>query len=72
MASMVRHKLRMAAGLATVMIAALAEAIGQIGFVAGALLIALPIEGRIQSLFWAVVGGLALALALVAGSFSCR
>ena len=69
MASMVRRKLRMAAGLATVMIASLAEAIGQIGFVAAALLIALPIEGRVQSLFWAVIGGLALALALVAGFF---
>ena len=69
MASMVRRKLRMAAGLATVMIASLAEAIGQIGFVAAALLIALPIEGRVQSLFWAVVGGLAFALALVAGFF---
>jgi glycosyltransferase 2 family protein len=69
MASMVRRKLRMAAGLATVMIASLAEAIGQIGFVAGALLIAIPMEQQVASLFWAVIGGLALALALIAGFF---
>ncbi len=69
MASMVRRKLRMAAGLATVMIASLAEAIGQIGFVVVALLITLPIEARVHSLLWAAIGGLVFAIALVAGFF---
>ena len=41
MAMMVRHKLRMPVGLATVVIAALAEVAGQIGFITLAILISL-------------------------------
>jgi uncharacterized membrane protein YbhN (UPF0104 family) len=67
MASMVRRKLSMAIGLATVAIAALAEAIGQIGFVCLALIITLPLEAKVHSLFWAVLGGLAIAIGLVCG-----
>jgi glycosyltransferase 2 family protein len=69
MASMVRHKLKMAVGLATVAIASLAEAVGQIGFITAALLIALPMEARVHALFWAVLGGLAIAIGLIAGFF---
>jgi len=69
MASMVRRKLRMPEGLASVVIAALAEAIGQIGFVTAALLISIPLATQVQSLWWAVIGGLAVAIALIAGFF---
>src|SRR5579859_5777656 len=69
MALMVRRKLAMAAGLTTVVVAALAEAAGQIGFISGALLTALPFEARLHHLLGPVIGGLAIALALAAGFF---
>jgi uncharacterized membrane protein YbhN (UPF0104 family) len=69
MALMVRRKLAMAAGLATVVVAALAEAAGQIGFISAALLTALPFEARLHHLLGPVIGGLAIALALAAGFF---
>ena len=67
MALMVRRKLAIATGLATVTVATLAEAFGQIGFVSGALLAALPFEARLHHLFWPVMGGLGMAAALAAG-----
>ena len=69
MALMVRQKLAMAAGLATVIVAALAEATGQIGFISGALLAALPFEARLYHLFWPVAAGLMIALGLAGGFF---
>ena len=69
MATMVRRKLRMAVGLATVVIAALAESIGQICFICAALLISIPLEAKVHSLFWAALGGLAFALSLVIAFF---
>ena len=69
MALMVRQKLAMAAGLATVAVAALAEAAGQIGFISGALLTALPFEARLHHLFWPIIAGLATALGLAGGFF---
>ena len=69
MALMVRRKLAMAIGLATVIVASLAEAIGQIGFISGALLTALPFEARLHHLLWPVMSGLAVAIALAAGFF---
>lgn len=67
MALMVRRKLEMAIALATVIIAALAEMAGQIGFISGALIITLPFEARVHHLFWPALGGLALAIALAGG-----
>src|SRR5712692_11081029 len=58
MALMVRRRLAMAAGLATVIVASLAEAVGQIGFISGALLTALPFEARLRDLLWPVAGGM--------------
>jgi len=69
MALMVRRKLAMAAGLATVIVAALAEALGQIGFISGALLTTLPFEARLHHLMWPVVGGFTIAVGLAAGFF---
>jgi uncharacterized membrane protein YbhN (UPF0104 family) len=69
MAMMVRRKLAMAVGLATVVVASLAELIGQIGFMSGALLIALPSEAEVHHLLWPVLGGLAIAIGLAAGFF---
>ncbi len=69
MAVMVRRKLMMALGLATVIVASLAEAIGQIGFVSGALITALPFEARLHHLFWPMMGGLAIAIGLAGGFF---
>ena len=67
MAMMVRHKLAMAAGLVTVVVAALAEMVGQIGFITGGMLTVLPFEARFHHLLWPALGGLALAIALAAG-----
>jgi uncharacterized membrane protein YbhN (UPF0104 family) len=69
MAIMVRRKLAMALGLATVVVASLAEALGQIGFISGALISALPFEARLHHLFWPVMGGLMIAIGLVAAFF---
>jgi uncharacterized membrane protein YbhN (UPF0104 family) len=69
MAIMVRRKLAMALGLATVVVASLAEAIGQIGFISGALISALPFEARLHHLFWPLMGGLAIAIGLAAAFF---
>jgi uncharacterized protein (TIRG00374 family) len=68
MAMMVRRKLTMAVGLATVVVASLAEAFGQIGFISAALLTSLPFEAELHHLFWPVVGGFAIAVGL-AGAF---
>jgi hypothetical protein len=68
MAVDVREKLRMPVGLATVVVAALAEAVGQIGFITIALLISLRLIPVSADIYWAIVGGFALALAL-AGAF---
>jgi glycosyltransferase 2 family protein len=69
MALMVRRKLAMATGLATVVVASLAEAVGQIGFISGALISALPFEARVYHLFWPVAGGMIIALGLAGGFF---
>jgi len=66
---MVRRKLAMAFGLATVIVASLAEALGQIGFISGALMTALPFEARLHHLFWPMMGGLAIAIGLAAAFF---
>ncbi|HEY1852713.1 MAG TPA: lysylphosphatidylglycerol synthase domain-containing protein [Candidatus Binataceae bacterium] len=69
MAMFVRRKLAMAVGLATVVVASLAEAIGQIGFISTALMSGLPFEARLYHLFWPMMGGLAFAIALAIGFF---
>ncbi|MFZ0887937.1 MAG: lysylphosphatidylglycerol synthase domain-containing protein [Candidatus Binataceae bacterium] len=69
MATMVRRKLTMAVGLATVSIAALTEAIGQLGFITAALVIAIPLVAKVHSLFWPLIGGMTLAISLAAGFF---
>jgi uncharacterized membrane protein YbhN (UPF0104 family) len=69
MAIMVRRKLAMAVGLATVIVASLAEAIGQIGFISAALMTALPFEARLHHLLWPMMGGLAIAIGLAATFF---
>src|SRR5580700_1637202 len=69
MALMVRRKLAMAAGLASVIVASLAEAVGQIGFVSLAILTALPLAARLHHLFWPIIAGLLIALALAGGFF---
>jgi glycosyltransferase 2 family protein len=69
MAMMVRTKLAMAAGLATVVIASLAEALGQIGFIGSGLVVGLPLEAGMHHLFYPAVIGLGIAVALAAGFF---
>jgi glycosyltransferase 2 family protein len=69
MAMMVRHKLAMAAGLVTVVVAALAEMLGQVGFITGGMLTVLPFEARFHHLLGPALGGLGLAIALAAGFF---
>jgi uncharacterized membrane protein YbhN (UPF0104 family) len=69
MAMMVRHKLPMAAGLVTVVVAALAEMLGQVGFITGGMLTVLPFEARFHHLLWPALGGLALAIAFAAAFF---
>ena len=69
MAMMVRHKLPMAAGLVTVVVAALAEMLGQVGFITGGMLSVLPFEARFHHLLWPALGGLGLAVAFAAGFF---
>ncbi len=69
MAMMVRHKLKMSFGLATVVIAALAEVVGQIGFITAALFVSLHMIPAAERLFWPIVGGFAIALSLAGGFF---
>jgi uncharacterized membrane protein YbhN (UPF0104 family) len=69
MAVMVRRKLPMAQGLATVAVAALAEAVGQILFITAALLISLPLEWHMHELLWPIVGGFAVAVGLAIGFY---
>jgi hypothetical protein len=69
MAVDVREKLRMPVGLATVVVASLAEAIGQIVFMSIALVISLRMIPVAADLYWAIVGGFALAVALAGGFF---
>ena len=69
MAVDVREKLRMPVGLATVVVASLAEAVGQIVFMSIALVISLRMIPVAAHLYWAIVGGFALAVALAAGFF---
>src|SRR5579883_660127 len=67
MALMIRRKLAMALGLASVIVAALAEMLGQIGFLTGAIATTLPYESRVHHLFWPVIGGMAIVLMLAGG-----
>lgn len=69
MAVMVRRKLRMAVGLATAIVAALAETLGQIGFVTAALAVTLPREVEVHHLFWPALTGLVIAVSLAAVFF---
>src|SRR5579875_2598380 len=69
MALMVRDELPIAAGLATVVIATFAEAIGQIGFVLGALMLSARLAATVHKLFWPLVGGLSLTVTLAVGFY---
>jgi hypothetical protein len=69
MAADVREKLRMPVGLATVVVASLAEAIGQIAFMSIALVISLRLISVAASLYWSIVAGFTLAAALAGGFF---
>src|SRR5258708_31066535 len=69
MAGDVGEKLRMPIGLATVVVASLAEAVGQIAFMSIALVISLRMIPVAAHLYWAIVGGFALAVALAGGFF---
>jgi len=69
MAMMVRRNLEMAAGLSTVIIAALCEMVGQIAFITLALVMSIRLVPRTSDFFWAIVGGFVLALALIGGFF---
>jgi uncharacterized membrane protein len=69
MAVEVREKLRMPVGLATVVVASLAEAVGQIVFISIALIVSLRMIPVAANLYWAIVGGFALAVALAGGFF---
>ncbi len=72
MAMMVRAKLAMAVGLATVVIASLAEALGQIGFISGGLLVGLRLNAGMDRLFFPALGGLGIAIALAGGFFAVQ
>lgn len=69
MALMVRSKLPMAQGLASVAIAALAEGVGQIAFITAALVITIPFEAGLHHLFWPIAAGMAIAIGLAVGFF---
>ncbi len=69
MALMVRRRLTMAVGLSTVMVAALCEMVGQIVFIAGALLLSIRLVPAASRFFWPIAGGFALALGLIGGFF---
>lgn len=69
-ALMVRRKLPMAQGLASVAVAALAEGVGQIVFVAAAIIISIPFEATLHHrLFWPIICGMAIAIGLATGFF---
>jgi uncharacterized membrane protein YbhN (UPF0104 family) len=69
MALAVRHKLAMAVGLATVIVASLAEVIGQIGFISGALMIGFSFHARLHQLLFPVLAGLMISIGLAIGFF---
>jgi len=70
MALLVRDKLPMAKGLASVAIASLAEGVGQIVFITAAVIISIPFEaGLHHDLFWPIVGGMVIAVGLAGGFF---
>jgi len=69
MAVEVRDKLPMPIGLATVIVASLAEAVGQIVFISIALGISLRLIPIAADLYWSIVSGFVLAVALAAGFF---
>jgi Lysylphosphatidylglycerol synthase TM region len=70
MALMVRAKLPMAQGLASVAIAALAEGVGQIVFITTAILVSIPFEASVHHhLLWPIVAGMAIAIGLSVGFF---
>jgi hypothetical protein len=69
MAMMVRRYLDMAVGLATVIIASLCEMIGQITFITLALLMSIRMVPRSSDFFWAILGGMVLALGMIGGFF---
>lgn len=66
MAMMVRRKVNMAAGLSTAVVASLCEMVGQIVFIVLALVFSIDMVPTARHLFWPVVGGFLLALALIA------
>jgi uncharacterized protein (TIRG00374 family) len=72
MALMVRNKLPIALGLSSVIVAALAEGIGQIGYMSGALLLSIRLVATLQRLFWPIVGGLVFAALLLVGFFAVQ
>ncbi|MGH7925049.1 MAG: lysylphosphatidylglycerol synthase domain-containing protein [Candidatus Binatus sp.] len=69
MAVDVSDKLRLPVGLGTVIVASLAEAVGQIVFVSMALVISLRLIPVAADLYWSIVGGFAFAVALAGGFF---
>ncbi|HUO04245.1 MAG TPA: lysylphosphatidylglycerol synthase domain-containing protein [Candidatus Binataceae bacterium] len=69
MALMVRRELRMPIGLASVIAASLAEAVGQIVFISGALAVSLRLVPLAAGLYWPIIGGFVLAVALAGGFF---
>jgi len=71
-ALMVRHKLPLPKGLASVAVAALAEAAGQIAFIAVALLLSLRLLKSAEALMWPIAGGFVLAVALAAAFFAVQ
>ena len=64
MALMVRRELPLAAGLASVVIASFAEAVGQIGFICGALLLSIRLASSFTELFWPIIAGLTITIGL--------
>jgi uncharacterized membrane protein YbhN (UPF0104 family) len=69
MALMVRRELPIAAGLATVVIATFAEAVGQIGFICCALLLSIRLAASFKALFWPMIAGLGVSIGLAGGLF---
>lgn len=63
-ASMVRHRLSMGAALASVTVASLTQAVGQIFFIALALALTIHLLPVASGYFWPVTAGFAIAIAL--------